>query len=138
MTMRESAMRAYQKRRQEVEEAELERQLRAILAAFGAATRRFGIEPERFYWSTKLRCPVVSYDGSDVELAYTHDGQWHVVHVCDNCGEPIYGSLVVRDLAEVGAALVAGPGCDDYDDHYCVPRHSGRRLSDYVDVKEVA
>jgi len=136
--MRKAAMHAYRQRRQEVEDAELERQLRAILAAFGAATRRFGIEPERFYWSTKLRCPVVSYDGSDVELAQTHDGAWHMVHVCDNCGEPIHGSLVVRDLAEVGAALVAGPDCDDYDDHFCVPRDLGKRLSDYVDVKEVA
>ncbi len=132
MTMRSAALNAYRRRRQEVQDAELERQMRAILSAFGAATRRFGMEPERFYWSSALHCAVVSYDGDDVRLAQTKDGEWHLVHRCEACGAEIRGSAVVHNLADVGRELEEGPDCDDYDGHYCVPRELGQRLSDYV------
>jgi hypothetical protein len=127
------AMRAYHQRRREIEDAELERQLRAILAASGAATHRFGVQPDRFFWCGSLRCPVVSYDDGDIELARDRGGEWHVVHVCGACGQPIRGGLVVHDLAEVGAALLDGPTLEDYDGHYCIPAEAmSRRLSDYL------
>lgn len=132
MTMRESALRAYQKRRQDEDDAETERRLRAILVAYGAAQRRFGIEPDRFFWCSSLRCPVVSFDSGDVELAQSHSGEWHVVHRCEACGAEIRGSAVVHNLADVGRELEEGPDCDDYEGHYCVPRELGQRLSDYV------
>ncbi len=138
MTVREMAMRAYRQRQQEQDDAEGERQLRAILAAYGAAQRRFKLEPERFFWCNSLRCPVVSYDGGDVQLAQTRDGEWHVVHRCEFCGAEIRGSAVVHNLADVGRELEEGPDCDDYEGHYCVPRELGQRLSDYVVTTEVA
>ena len=135
MSVRELAMRAYHQRRREMQDAELERQLRAILAANGAATHRFGIEPDKFFWSTPLRCAVVSYDDGALQLARGKDGDWHVVHICSTCDQPIVGGLVVRDLAEVGEALLDGPDLDDYDKHYCVPAdEQSRRLSDYLGV----
>lgn len=132
-TVREMAMRAYRQRQQEQDDAEAERQLRAILAAYGAAQRRFKVEPERFFWCNSLRCPVVSFDNGDVELARTRDGEWHVIHRCESCGAEIHGGAVVRDLAEVGRELEEGPDCDDFEGHYCAPRReAGQRLSDYL------
>lgn len=132
MTMRERALQAY-------EQSELDRLARIAeqrrqdcRSASFRAERVFGAEPESSVWSRELGCPLVSYDGGRVELAWPwRDGEnrFHVVFRCEDCGGPLMIWPEVHDLAELGSRLNEGLTCECYEGHRC---SETKRLVDYM------
>jgi len=124
-TLRQEAMEAYERRQRERKLREIEARQEMCAAAVAMAGRSFGRVPERVAWDDTLGCPVVSYDGGDVRLAWKWDDGvrvFLVVFECERCGGPLPAWPEVRDLAELGSRLADGCIGECYEGHYCVKR----------------
>lgn len=144
-SLKKTAMREYERTRQEADEAEQIRREEACAAAIRVAWSKLGFYPESAVWSTELRAVIVAFDGGATRLARSPDQwfEWHVVFECESCGAPVLGQRSVYNLAQIGQELSQGPLPEDYDRHICDldrarEKLGTRKLSDYLEdaVKE--
>ena len=138
-TIRERALQAYEQRELDALAALAEgRQYDCGYASLYAA-KVLGITPESSVWDATLGCPVLSFDGGDVRLAWQwDDGKrvFLVVFACEDCGGPITVWPEVRSLADMGSRLNEGLTGECYEGHRCA-KGGERRLADYL-TAEVA
>ena len=137
--LRREALREFEERRAEEQEAEHIRQEEACGLAVKTAWARFGHYPEAAVWSPELRLVILQFDGGATRLAWTQGAnkQWHVVFECESCGGPVLGSREVRTLSEIGRELATGSQPEDFDRHICdmdraQHRLATRKLSEYL------
>lgn len=134
--LRVEALREWEARRRQEDDARIERELKECERANTLAVRTWDRYPESVYYYRLFRAPVVVFDDEQTQLALCGSDSldWYMVWECCRCGELFIGCTPVRDKAELGRQIETGPSEEDMYGHKCASHGpEGDRLIEEVE-----